>query len=98
MYVRFHNPIYKFGDDVAFHLREEDNDPFKALARYAKQLETGAEMIRRAAALFESAKEIELHADTHFVGAEVPDELGQQLIDANVAEQEPLDEDEDGNL
>jgi hypothetical protein len=66
-------PYFKRGDDLAFHL-EKNPTVAKAFAAHAEQLAVASEICRCMAALAQEAP-LEVHADTHYIGIEGPDDV-----------------------
>jgi hypothetical protein len=67
---------FKRGDDLAHFLHTCDTTE-SALKTHAEFLEHNADVLRRASELI---KDYEIHADTHYVGFEVEDEVGAELL------------------
>ncbi len=95
MHAELHLPIFKQGDDLGHFLQSMDN--VSALKAYAETLESAAEILRTVAERIKD-QEVEINADTHFIGLTGPDELISQLIKDNLLEKsadEEFDEDDE---
>jgi|SRR5690606_16723274 len=72
-------PMFKQGDDLANHLDNSDNI-YDALMAYADQLDYCADMVLELAQRVKD-QEVEISADTHYIGVGGPAAVIQPLID-----------------
>ena len=88
-------PIFKQGDDLAEHLREE-KDTKAALLAYAERLRAAAGMVET---LAKHAEWLEIEqADTHFILVSGPGLVIHSLIEEGVLSLEPDSDDEQENM
>lgn len=87
-------PYYKQGDDLA-HLLHEGMSPTAAM-------QSQAAMLREAAALLEAVAErikghpVSIHADTHHIGLEGPEDILRTLVEEGVLDLDELEDFEEG--
>jgi hypothetical protein len=88
-----HLPVFKQGDDLAFCLRQTKTQG-DALRRYAEQLRAAATMCEIVADCCDTHREIEIDADTHYIGVTGPWNVIHDMIRRDLLSESP-DEEED---
>ena len=73
-------PVWKQGDDLARHLRDEDtvDEAFEAMAR---RYQDAALYCRRVAAVAREVPGIKVEADTHMIGVYSPASPGMETLE-----------------
>lgn len=98
--ANIHLSYWKQGDDFASNLEENPNSIVGAFSSMRKQMESVAEHLGRVAEFLSSVpvEEIEVGGDVHWIWITGPDEIIDQMVDAELAHHDPLfdDEEEEG--
>jgi hypothetical protein len=74
-----HLPVFKQGDDLAFHLKGKTK-PADAFLRLAKQYEGAAEICRRVAGRLKEIPKVTVDAGTHMILIDGPEEALVGLV------------------
>ena len=96
-------PVFKQGDDLAYHLNKNPDDNAKAFIGLAEQYEEAAKQCRRVAGVL-AETEAEVGADCHFIGVSGDEQALAGLVADNLLQLEPdqddeySDEEDDGEI
>ena len=89
-------PYFKQGSDLAHCLEECKNEPrpnAEAMLMHADSLEEAARMLK-ALAVYAVEHEMDIHADTHHIGIEMDEEIGNKLVEEGLLNFDPFEEEE----
>lgn len=94
-HVELNIPIFKVGSDMAGHLKDSAS-VVDALTKYASQLQAAAKIVEEAAIVLKDQEpsEIEMEADTHYVGIFLPQTVAELLTSRGLADYSVGDLDE----
>lgn len=90
-----HLPVFKQGDDLSHHLERNKDNPIRAFRDLAAQYECAAEIckdVAQALATIKNISDVEVQADTHFIGISAPERYMRQLIEQEMLVEEIYDE------
>ena len=99
--VDIHLPYFKQGDDLASFLENKPQNPSLAMREHAAMLRETAEFLDKAADIVSGVptSDIDIQADTHFIGLEAPDAVCDALLATGYAcPSFTEDDDEDDDL
>jgi hypothetical protein len=90
-----HLPVFKQGDDLAHHLERNKDNPIHAFRDLAAQYECAAKICKDVAkvlATIKSISDVEVQADTHFIGVSAPEKYVRSLVEQEILVEENYDE------
>lgn len=84
-------PVFKQGDDLSHHLERSKDNPIRAFRGLADQYQEAAQICRTVSKTLSDIKDlsdIEVQADTHFIGITIPEKYVRKLVEQEILVEE----------
>jgi hypothetical protein len=93
-----HLPVFKQGDDMAWHLEENDNNPVKSFQGLADQYLSAAKQCNQISEFLAMAgdlSDVSVDADTHCIWLSAPEKMVEPLLKEKVISPSMFDDEDD---